>query len=94
MPILVISVIAEELVWRGELVVWLQKRLTMLGTVAFSTISYAVPITLSKSPLLVTIGLCLGLLFTLQRLVSRTWLAPLVAHLVWALLVMVAWPLA
>ncbi len=93
MPILVLTVIAEELVWRGELVAWLQKRLTVVGTLAISTISYAVPIALSNSPLLVSFAICLGMLFTLQRIILRTWLAPLVAHLVWALLVLVAHPL-
>ena len=94
LPILVLTVVAEELVWRGELVTWLHKRLPLFGTVAIATLSYSIPIAASKSPLLIAIALCFGMLFTLQRLIFRTWIAPLIAHLVWAIGVFVVHPLA
>jgi membrane protease YdiL (CAAX protease family) len=93
LPILVLTVIAEELVWRRELVTWLYKRLPVFGTVAIATLSYAIPIAASKSPLLIAVAICFGVLFTVQRLIFRTWLAPLLAHLVWAILVLVVHPL-
>jgi hypothetical protein len=94
LPILVLTIVAEELVWRRELVTWLYKRFRTFGTIAIATLSYAIPIAASKSPLLISVALCFGVLFTLQRLIFRSWLAPLVSHLVWAILVLVAWPLA
>ena len=93
LPILVLTVVAEELVWRRVLVTWLHKRLPLFGTVAIATLSYSIPIAASKSPLLVAIAICFGMLFTLQRLIFRTWIAPLVAHLVWAILVLIVHPL-
>lgn len=93
MPILAVTVMAEELVWRGELFARLQERFTPVATVAIATISYALPIVLSKSPLLIAIALGFGFLFTVQRLVFRSWLGPLVSHLVWALLVFAVYPL-
>jgi membrane protease YdiL (CAAX protease family) len=93
LPILVLTVIAEELVWRRELVTWLLRRFRTFGTVVITTVSYAIPIAASKSPLLIAVAVCFGILFTLQRLIFRSWLAPLIAHLVWAILVLVAFPL-
>ena len=93
LPILVLTVIAEELVWRDELVKWLHKRFRAFGTVAISTLIYTIPIAASKSPLLIGVAVSFGMLFTLQRLIFRSWLGPLIAHLVWAILVLVAFPL-
>lgn len=93
LPILVLTVVAEELVWRGELVAWLQKRTSSIPTIALATLSYALPVATSRSALLICVAFCLGALLTVQRIVLRTWLGPLVTHLVWALLVFVAKPL-
>lgn len=93
MPVLALTVMAEELVWRGELVARLQERFAPTATVAIATISYSLPIVMSKSPLLIAIALCFGSLFTVQRLIFRSWLGPFVSHLVWTLLVFAVHPL-
>jgi membrane protease YdiL (CAAX protease family) len=93
LPILVATVTAEELVWRGELIAWLQQRVTTVQTIAIATLSYATPVTMSRSPLLIVVAVCLGLALALQRIMLRSWQGPLIAHLVWALLVFVVKPL-
>ncbi len=94
LPILLVTAAVEELIWRGEWVAWLQKRLPVAATVAIATVSYALPIAASQSLLLFGFAAGLGLILTLQRIVVGTWLAPMLAHLIWALLVLVVRPLA
>ena len=93
LPILLLAAAVEELVWRGEWVDWLQKRLPVAAAAAIATVSYALPIAASHSLLLFGFAAGLGLILTLQRIVVGTWLAPMLAHLIWALLVLVVRPL-
>ena len=94
LPILLMTASAEELIWRGELVDWLQKRLPIVATIAIGTISYALPIVASKSLLLFGVANCLGLVLTIERVVVGNWLAPLISHVIWAVLVLVLRPIA
>lgn len=93
-PILILSIIAEELVWRGVLVDWCQTRMNKGRTVLLVTASYTLPITFSGSWLLVLVAIGLGTVCAAQRLYFRTWLAPLITHLAWNMLVFVVHPLA
>lgn len=93
LPILLATAAVEELIWRGEWVDWLRRRLPASATVAIATVSYALPIAASQSLLLFGFAVGLGLILTLQRMIVGTWLAPMVAHLIWALLVLVMHPI-
>ena len=93
MPILALTVLNEELIWRGTLVDWCQRRLSPLQTVMAATVAYVLPVTMSGSPLLVAVAIVLGSLLTVQRLICRTWAAPFITHLTWAILVYVIRPL-
>jgi len=93
-PILVLSIIAEELVWRGVLVDWCQTRMNRGRTVLLVTASYALPIAFSGSWLLLIVAIGLGTVLAAQRLYCQTWVAPFITHLTWNMLVFVVHPLA
>lgn len=93
-PILVLTILNEELVWRSALFDWCQERLTALQIVLVTTAAYALPMVASGSPLLVTVAVMVGCLLGAERLIFRTWMAPFVTHLTWSLLVFVLRPLA
>jgi membrane protease YdiL (CAAX protease family) len=94
LPILLLTATTEEVVWRGELVTWLQKRFGPLSTIGIATLAYSLPIAVSRSALLFAIASGLGVVFTLLRLGTRSWVAPLVAHAIWALSVFVVYPIS
>jgi uncharacterized protein len=94
LPILLLTAATEEVVWRGELVAWLQKRTGAGVTVAIATLSYSLPIAASQSMLLFAVGNALGVVFTLLRLLTGSWTAPLLAHVIWALGVFVIRPIS
>jgi len=93
-PILVLSIFAEELVWRGVLVDWCQTRTNTGRTVLLVTASYSLPIVFSGSWLLLLVAIGLGTVLAAQRLYCRTWIAPFITHLTWNILVFVVHPLA
>jgi membrane protease YdiL (CAAX protease family) len=93
LPILLLTAAAEELVWRGELVSWLERRYGLATTVVISTISYSLPIAASKSLLLFCVATGLGSILALQRIATRSWVAPLISHAIWSLGVFVIRPI-
>jgi uncharacterized protein len=94
MPILAMTVLNEELIWRGTLVDWCQRHLNAPSTLLLATLAYALPVTMSGSPLLVVVAIVFGSLLTAQRLIFRTWAAPFITHLTWTILVLVVRQLA
>ena len=94
LPILLLTATTEEVIWRGELVTWLQKRFGLLFTTTIATLAYSLPIAMSRSVLLFAIANGLGVVFTLLRFATGSWVAPLVAHTIWALGVFVVFPIA
>jgi len=93
LPLLLLTTTAEELVWRGELVSWLKQRYGLATTVVISTLSYSLPIAASKSLLLFCVATGLGAILTLQRIATRSWVAPLISHAIWSLGVFVIRPI-
>jgi uncharacterized protein len=93
-PILVLSILAEELVWRGVLIDWCQPRMNRGRTVLLVTASYSLPIVFSGSWLLLLVAIGLGTVLAAQRLYLRTWIGPFITHLTWNILVFVVHPLA
>jgi membrane protease YdiL (CAAX protease family) len=92
-PIVGLSVLTEEVVWRGVLVDWCETRMSPWRVVLVCTLAYTVPMAFSGSLLLVAVALGLGAVLTAQRLYYRTWMPCFVTHLTWNLLVFVVHPL-
>ena len=93
-PVLVIVVLAEELVWRGLAVdVLAAARLGPLAQVAGATLLYVAPLAASGSAVLVLVGASCGAVWGALRVATGGLATPLLSHLVWAVGVLVAWAL-
>jgi hypothetical protein len=93
-PVIALVVIAEELVWRGVLIEHLEARSVGVRRIALAAAIYASTQLATGSILLVCVALACGAAWTALRLYTGSLLAPLLAHLVWALAVFVVRPLA
>jgi uncharacterized protein len=94
LPILVLVVAAEELIWRGVLVDLLLARGWGPGAVVVaSAAAYAVPQLGAGSWLLPLVAFGLGLIWGVQRVMTGTITVPLLTHLVWSAAIFVAAPL-
>jgi membrane protease YdiL (CAAX protease family) len=91
LPALAVIVLAEEIIWRGAILRgasapggrWLI--VVSLGTYVGAQIGFA-----SWGVLLIAAGF--GVVWTAQRLFTRSLLAPLLTHFLWNVATMVAWP--
>jgi len=92
-PIIAFVVLAEEVVWRGVLLRALEQRVGPLGQVVLATLLYSLMQAASGSWVLWGLSVLLGLVWTLQRVLYRTWAAPLITHLIWDGTVMILYPL-
>jgi len=93
-PLLLLVVAAEELVWRGVAIDLFSKSLGPWRAMVFSALLYVLPQFALRSPLLIIVALCCGLLWGALRVRTRGLAAPFVAHLVWDILVFVWHPVA
>jgi membrane protease YdiL (CAAX protease family) len=93
LPIIVLVVVAEEVVWRGLAYGWFERKLGSHTAIVTSTLSYAVPQLASGSWLLPALAIGCGIVWTTQRAVSGSLALPILTHLTWDLLVMSAFPL-
>lgn len=97
LPVLVLVVVAEECIWRGVLVDAVLGNAAggrrMLAAVVLSSLVYTLPQLGSGSPVLFALALVCGVVWAAQRLWSRSLVTPTLTHLVWNLLVFVAFPL-
>lgn len=93
-PVLVLVVVAEELVFRGLLVTLLERcGLRRAPLIGLATALYVLPQLAGGSPVLVGLAAALGTLWTWQRIASGTIAVPLITHLLWDLSVFVIAPL-
>ncbi len=92
LPVLVLVVAAEELVWRGLAIDVFSKSLGPSRAVVLAALVYVLPQIAFRSPLLVIVALLCGLVWGALRMWTRGLLAPLIAHLTWDLLVFVLFP--
>lgn len=93
-PILLLVVLAEELVFRGLLVAILARwGMKPAATVVVATALYAVPQLAGGEPVLIALALVCGAVWTWQRVISGTIWAPLITHTLWDLIVFVLVPL-
>ncbi|MDH3652789.1 MAG: CPBP family intramembrane metalloprotease [Myxococcales bacterium] len=93
-PLLLLVVAAEELVWRGVAIDLFSKSLGPWRAMLVSALLYVLPQVALRSPLLIIVALCCGLLWGALRVRTNGLAAPFVAHLVWDILVFVWHPVA
>jgi membrane protease YdiL (CAAX protease family) len=86
-------VLGEELVWRGAVQDGLTTRLGPVAGVLATTLVYGLAVLPVGLPLLAGIALGCGLFWGVLREVTRSLTAPLIAHLLWNLVVLVLHPI-
>jgi membrane protease YdiL (CAAX protease family) len=86
-------VIGEELVWRGVVQAALVERVGRRGGVFLAAVTYALAQAALGSTLLLMVALLCGIAWGALRAASKSLLPPLVAHLVWDVLVLLWLPL-
>lgn len=92
LPLLFLVVAAEELVWRGVAIDLFSKSFGPWRAMLFSALLYVLPQLALRSPLLIIVAFLCGLLWGSLRVQTRGLAAPLIAHLVWNILVFVMYP--
>jgi membrane protease YdiL (CAAX protease family) len=93
-PILAFVIVAEEVIWRGLAVDALAAaRLGPFAQVGGATLLYVAPLAASGSLVLVLVGAGCGAVWSTLRVATGGLVAPIVSHLVWAVAVLVVWPL-
>jgi membrane protease YdiL (CAAX protease family) len=92
--LLVPIVVAEELVWRGFVQSALQRRYGARASVLLATVLYALAHAPVGSALLVVVALACGLVWSALRATTSSLIAPLLAHLLWDLVVLFVVPVA
>ncbi|HBL26695.1 MAG TPA: hypothetical protein DD490_07660 [Acidobacteria bacterium] len=91
--VLVPVILGEELVWRGAVQSACARRLGPAGGVALAAGAYAAVLVPLGSPALVLAALLCGLCWGTLRATTGSLVPPLVAHLVWDVLVLLWLPL-
>lgn len=86
-------VLGEELVWRGVVQAAIVRRVGTAGGVALAAGAYALAHAPLGSPLLVLVAAACGLCWGALRAATGSLVAPLVAHVLWDLLVLLWLPL-
>jgi membrane protease YdiL (CAAX protease family) len=94
LPILAVVVLAEELTWRGPLLRRLVGRLGPVRGLGAHLGLYAAPQLFSGTPVLIALAVGCGLVWGALRVWAGRLDAALACHLVWAVLVFVAFPVA
>lgn len=88
-----VVVVAEELLWRGWLLVPLARRVGARGAMAISLVTYALAQAGSGSVVMLLAALVCGAIWLALRSTARSILAPLVAHAIWTFTIVHALPL-
>ena len=86
-------IVGEELVWRGVVQAAATRRVGRAGGVALAAALYALGHAAVGSPLLIVVAFGCGLVWSTLRAARGDLVAPLVAHAVWDVCVLVVWPL-
>lgn len=91
--VLVPVIVGEELVWRGVIQTALVARFGRVRGVILAAFGYALAVAPLGSPVLVFVAFACGLVWGALREASHSLVAPLLAHMLWDLLVLVWLPL-
>jgi membrane protease YdiL (CAAX protease family) len=92
-PVVVLVIIAEELLWRGALLDALRADHPAVSAVILASTSYAAAQLGLGVPLLAGAALLLGLLWAAEAVLTRSLIAPLISHAMWTLTVFGILPL-
>lgn len=92
-PLVCFIVAAEEIVWRGVAIEWCQTRLSPAATAATAVALYALPQLIGGSWILIAAALVVGVVFTVQRMMTNRITEPLISHAIWSLSVFTLVPL-
>lgn len=87
LPVLVLVVFAEELVWRGLSIDVLPAEWPRSALIAASAALYALPQLASASFLVIALALVCGAIWSAQRVYSGGLVVPLVTHAIWSVTV-------
>lgn len=93
-PVLVLVVTAEEVVWRGLAIDVFSRYANRSGAVLLAALLYTLPQIAFRSPLLVFVAFLCGVVWGVLRSRTHGLTAPLLAHLIWDVLVFVLFPVA
>jgi membrane protease YdiL (CAAX protease family) len=93
LPLMVVIVFAEELLWRGSLVA-LMPRAKQHEKALVSVLLYTASQAAHGSTVVVVVAAACGTIWVLLRLLTQSLLAPLLSHLIWTVTVMVLVPVA
>lgn len=80
---LVVIILAEELLFRGAWLAVLSQRVGTRTALGLSVALYAGAQAFSGSLVVALLALCCGMLWTLERALTGSLLAPLISHLIW-----------
>lgn len=95
--LVVVIATSEEVIFRGPIPVRPHPHAgagSLAAQVVVSSALYAAACLTLGSPLLLLVAFLCGLTWALMRVVSRSLVAPIIAHVVWDLGVLVVWPLS
>jgi membrane protease YdiL (CAAX protease family) len=92
--LLPLVIACEEMVWRGVVQAALARRVGPVAAPLLGAAAYAAAHALAGSLTLVLACVGCGLCWGALRWLTRGLVAPLIAHLMWDLAVLVLWPLA
>lgn len=93
LPVLLLAVAAEELVWRGLVLDSLTARLPAAPGVVAGAVLYALPQIASGSAIVIALALVCGLAWGAERIRSGCLTAPLLTHAIWSTTVFALAPL-
>ena len=79
----VVILSTEELLFRGAWLMWLEERLGKRGALAASVGLYALAQACTGSFVVALLALCCGTLWTLERMLTGSVVAPLLSHMIW-----------
>lgn len=85
-------VLAEEVLWRGVLLDALEHRMGARAALGLSVLSYALAQLGTGSWVVFALALVCGTLWTLERKLSDSLLAPLISHMIWTQTVILLYP--
>jgi uncharacterized protein len=93
LPVLLLAVLAEELVWRGLVLDALTTRLPAGPSVAAAAILYALPQVASGSAIVMAVALACGIVWGAERVRTDGLTVPLLTHAIWSTTVFALVPL-
>jgi uncharacterized protein len=93
LPVLLLAVVAEELIWRGLLFDSLTTRLRAAPRVVAGALLYALPQVASGSAIVIAVALVCGLVWGAERVRTGGLTVPLLTHAVWSATVFALAPL-